>query len=170
MCFQVLDFETSRETSIISNTLSGKLLLSKLRYFRGSRFSQCISNISPSLITKYVFMLTIILSNCGVFQQMHKITNRWNDLSSIDCRSCEITMKEKTTLSHEVVCFLKLDFETSNSKSEVSEIKFMENYFLLENYVTSEGAFLTMFCTINLSPLLITKRGFMTIMILSHYQ
>ena len=30
-----------------------------------------------------------------------------------------------------------LDFETSNSKLE---IKFVENYFFLENYVTSEGA------------------------------
>ena len=31
-----------------------------------------------------------------------------------------------------------LDFETSNSKFQVS--KFMETYFFLENYVTSEGA------------------------------
>ena len=30
-------------------------------------------------------------------------------------------MKEKTPLSHEVVCFQMLDFETSNSKSEVSK-------------------------------------------------
>ena len=37
-------------------------------------------------------------------------------------------MKEKTPLSHEVVCFQMLDFETSNSK------------FFLENYVTAEGA------------------------------
>jgi hypothetical protein len=33
-----------------------------------------------------------------------------------------------------------LDFETSNSKLEVSKIKFVENYFFLKNYVTSEGA------------------------------
>ena len=43
-------------------------------------------------------------------------------------------------LSHEVVCFQMLDFETSNSKSEVLEIKFVENYFFLKNYVTSERA------------------------------
>ena len=30
-----------------------------------------------------------------------------------------------------------LDFETSKPKSEVS--KFVENYFFLENYVTSKG-------------------------------
>ena len=34
-----------------------------------------------------------------------------------------------------------LDFETSNSKSEVSnKIKFKENYCFLKNYVTLEGA------------------------------
>ena len=40
-------------------------------------------------------------------------------------------MKEKTPLSHKVVCFLMLDFENSIS---------WENYFFLEIYVTSEGA------------------------------
>ena len=44
-------------------------------------------------------------------------------------------MKEKTPLSHEVVCFHMLDFETSNSKLEVSK----SNYFFLKNYFTSEG-------------------------------
>ena len=33
-----------------------------------------------------------------------------------------------------------VDFETSSSKSEVSEIKCVENDFFLENYGTSEGA------------------------------
>ena len=48
-------------------------------------------------------------------------------------------MKERTPLSHEVVCFHMLDFETSNSKLGL-QIKFVENYFFLENYFTSEGA------------------------------
>ena len=48
-------------------------------------------------------------------------------------------MKEKTPLSHEVVCFVMHDFETSNSKLDF-EIKFVENYFFLEKYVTSERA------------------------------
>ena len=48
-------------------------------------------------------------------------------------------MKEKTPLSHEVAYFKMLDFETSNSNCEVSKIKFVENYFFLENYATSEG-------------------------------
>ena len=49
-------------------------------------------------------------------------------------------MKEKTPLTHKVVCFQMLDFETSNSNSEVSKIKLLENEFFLENYVTSEGS------------------------------
>ena len=46
----------------------------------------------------------------------------------------------------------------------------MENYLFLENYVTSEEQFLTMFYTINLSLLLVTKWGFMLIIILSIYE
>ena len=40
------------------------------------------------------------------------------------CWSCDITMKEKTPLSREVVCFQMLDFATSSSKSEVSKSSF----------------------------------------------
>ena len=47
-------------------------------------------------------------------------------------------MKEKTLLSHKVVCFQMLDFGTSNSNSTVS--KFKNNYFFLDNYITSEEA------------------------------
>ena len=47
-------------------------------------------------------------------------------------------MKEKNTpLSHEVVCFHMLDFETSNSKSEVSKSNSWKTTSLFENYVTS---------------------------------
>ena len=46
VCFQMLDFGTSKSNSEVSKLIlknfNGKLLLSrKLRYFRGSRFSQC---------------------------------------------------------------------------------------------------------------------------------
>ena len=52
-------------------------------------------------------------------------------------------MEEKTPLSHEVVSFQMLDFKTSKSNSEVSKSNsnvLVDNYFSLENYVTSEGA------------------------------
>ena len=67
-------------------------------------------------------------------------------------RSCEIVMKEKTPLTHDIVCFQMLDFETSKFL-----FKFVENSFFLENYVTSEGAVThNVIYSINLSPLLIT--------------
>ena len=68
----------------------------------------------------------------GVSQHMHKITKlNWSMRD----------MNEKTTtLPHEVMWFQILDFETSNSNSEVSKSKFVEYYFFLGNYFTSEGA------------------------------
>ena len=48
-------------------------------------------------------------------------------------------MKEKTPLSYKVVCFQMLDFETSKLILW-SQNQICENYFFLENYVTSEGA------------------------------
>ena len=60
------------------------------------------------------------------------------NLNSIGRRSCE--MKEKTPLSHEVLCFEMLDSETSKSNSEVSKSNSWKSAFSLENYVTSKGA------------------------------
>ena len=48
--------------------------------------------------------------------------------------------KKKTPLSHEVVCLLRLDFETSNSKLEVLISNSWEITSVSKNYVTSEGA------------------------------
>ena len=61
-------------------------------------------------------------------------------VSSIGRRNyCEITVKEKTLLSHEGVCFQMLDFETSKSNSVVSKSN-SNIYFFLENYVTFKRA------------------------------
>ena len=46
-----------------------------------------------------------------------------------------------TPLSDEVVCIQMLDFETSKSNSELPKSNsniIVENYFFLENYITSE--------------------------------
>ena len=54
-------------------------------------------------------------------------------------------------MSHEVVCFQMLDFDASKSNSAV-EIKFVENYFFLENYVKPQSEpFLTM-CILSTAP------------------
>ena len=81
-------------------------------------------------------------------------------MSSIGHRSCEIIVKEKTPSSHEVVCFQMLDFGTSKSNSEVSKSTSnisVENYFFLENYVTSEGAVSHNVSNIQQLSLLVTK-------------
>ena len=79
-------------------------------------------------------------------------------------------MKEKTPLSHKVVCFLMLDFETSNSKFEVSKSNSWKITSFSKTTTLQGEPFLTMFYTINLSPLLVIKKGFMMIIILSNYQ
>ena len=48
--------------------------------------------------------------------------------------------ERKTRLSHEVVCFQLIDFETSKTNYAVSKSNSWKNYFFLKNYVSSEGA------------------------------
>ena len=80
-------------------------------------------------------------------------------------------MKEKTPLSHKVVRFQMIDFETSNSKSRGLKIKFVENYFFRKNYITSEAAVShNVWYHQPLPPVLVTKKGFVIIIILSNYQ
>ena len=66
-------------------------------------------------------------------------------------------MKEKEkTLLHEIVYFPMLDFETSNSKSEVKSNSLKSITFSKTTSLQGEP-FLAMFYTINLSQLLVTK-------------
>ena len=87
---------------------------------------------------------------------MLKITNLWI-LSSIGHRTCEIIRKKHP-------CHTKLwAFRWLISRPELFliwglEIKFVENYFFLENYDTLEGA--VSHNTVNLSPLLVIKKSF----------
>ena len=95
----------------------------------------------------------------GVSQHMHKITNLWKF-------KLNWSMKRKTPLSHEVVCFQMLsevvcfqmlDFGTSNSKLEVSKSTSWKITSFSKTTSLQREPFLTMFFTINLSPLLVTK-------------
>ena len=80
-------------------------------------------------------------------------------------------MKEKKTpLSHEVVCVQMVDFETSSSKSEVSKSNSWKITSFSKTMALQRELFLTMFYTINLFPSLLTKKGFMIIIILSNYR
>ena len=80
-------------------------------------------------------------------------------------------MKEKTPLSSEVVCFQRLDFETSNSKSEVSK----SNSWKIDSFVKTtllqrEPFFWCIVLYYRQLPILVTKLGFMLRINLSNYQ
>ena len=62
------------------------------------------------------------------------------------------------------------NFETSISKSEVSKSNSMKITSLSKITLLQRLLFLTMFYIINLSPILVTKWGFMLIIIFSNYQ
>ena len=78
----------------------------------------------------------------------------------------------RTMVTRIVMCFKLLDFETSNSKSEVSKSNSWEiNYFLFEKYVTSEGAISHNVLYYQTLPITrITKKGFLIIISLGTYQ
>ena len=95
------------------------------------------------------------LFSLGVSQHMHKITNlrkfELNWLSKLR----DNNGRKKAHLSHKVVCFM-LDFGTSKSRytsvSNPLKITSFSKTTLLQR-----EPFLTMFNTINSSPLLVTK-------------
>ena len=60
-----------------------------------------------------------------------------------------------------------LDFETSNSKSEVSKSNSLKITSFSKTTLLQREPFLTMFYTVNLS---LFMKGFMLIIILSNYQ
>ena len=77
---------------------------------------------------------------------MHKITNLCKFEFNLGRRCCEIIIKERTPLSHEVVCFQMLDFETSKSFSEVSKsnsskITFFSQKLLQGKVVSHNGLY-----------------------------
>ena len=63
-----------------------------------------------------------------------------------------------------------LDFETSNSKPEVSKSNSWKITYFSKTTPLQREPFLTKFYITNLFPLLVTKKGFMLINILSNYQ
>ena len=79
-------------------------------------------------------------------------------------------MKEENTLVTRSYVHLDGDFETSSSKSEVSESNSWKITSFSKTTSLQSEPFLTMFYTTNLSLLLFTKKGFMLIIILSNYQ
>ena len=66
-------------------------------------------------------------------------------------------MGKNPPLSPEVVCFQMLDFETSAEVSKSYPNILERNYFFLKTTLLQREPLLTMFYTINSSPMLVTK-------------
>ena len=100
---------------------------------------------------------------------MHKITNLLTFELNRSAKLRDIN-ERKNTLVNKVVCFQMLDFETSSSKLEVSKSNLWKITSFSKTTSLQREPFLTVLYTINLSPLLVTKQGFMLIFIMSNYR
>ena len=72
-------------------------------------------------------------------------------------RSSKLRDNNERQNTLEVVCFQMLDFETSISKSEISKLNSWKITSFSKTTFLQREPFLTMFYTINSSPLLGTK-------------
>ena len=106
----------------------------------------------------------------GVSQHMHKTANLWKFQLNRLSKLRDINERKKTPWSHKVVCFQMLDFETSNSKLEVLKSNSWKITSFSKTTSLQGELFLTIFYTTNLALLLVIKKGFMIIIILSDYQ
>ena len=80
-------------------------------------------------------------------------------------------MKEKKHTCHtKLRAFRMLDFQTSKSSSDVSKSNSWRITSFSKTTLLQSEPFLTMFYTINLSPLLVTKKGCMLVIIVSNYK
>ena len=115
----------------------------------------CYLTKSIIILLKTVTLLVIVKdksSQLVYLNIMHEITNLWKfELN----RSSKLrdNNERKNTLSHGVVCFQMLDFETSNSKLEVSKSNSWKITSFSKTTPLEREPLLTMFYTINLSLL-----------------
>ena len=116
----------------------------------------CVKNVLKTLDTigncqRLVFTL-------AVSQHMHKTTVKISvKIWAQSVVEVARIMKEKIPSSHEVVCVQMLDFETSNSKSEVSKSIRWKLLLSRKLHYFRGSCFSQMFYTTNLSPLFVTK-------------
>ena len=146
-------------------------------YSRGS----CCAWVNNCIINNCTWIKSIILKDSGHYWLlsktslltwcistyifvMHKPTNMWKFELDWSSELRDNNERKKTPLSHKVVCFQMLDFETSNSKLGVSKSNSWKITSFPKTSSLQREPFLTMFYTINLSPLIINKRGFLIIL------
>ena len=88
---------------------------------------------------------------------MNKTTNLWKFELNIGRRSCEIGVQEEKKPCHTKLFAFRLVFGTSLSNAEVSISNSWKITSFSKTTLFQRGLFLTMFYTINSSPLLVTK-------------
>ena len=144
---------------------------------------QFVSFLGPSQLhweyTACAAMLKAVdtIGNCqrlaftvGVSQHMHKITNLWK----FELNRPSHLQDNNERIKHP--CHTKLcAFRWLISRPQVLNLRSLKsNSWKITSFsktlALQREPFLTMFYTINLSPLLVTKTGFMLITILSNYQ
>ena len=134
----------------------------------------CLRHTATHLYCKLLKAIDILLSKTSLLTWcitniqctcMHQITN----LELIWLSKLRENNGRKNTLVAQGVCFQMLDFKTSRVQSQLSSNILLRYYFFLKNYNQREP-FLTMFYTVNSSPLLVTKLVFMLTIVLSNYQ
>ena len=100
-----------------------------------------------------------------------KIYYTCENLSSIGRRSCEITMKEEKHTCHTKLCAFRCLISRPHILNLRSRNQVHGKLLLSRKlHCLQREPFLTMFYTINSYPILVTKKGFMLIIILSNYQ
>ena len=108
----------------------------------------------------------------GVSQHMHKITNLWKFYLNRSSKLRDNNERKITLVTRSCVRLdgWFRDLIGSSSKSEVSKSNSWKITSFAKTMALQREPFLTMFYTINISPLLVTKKGFVLIMILSNHQ
>ena len=106
----------------------------------------------------------------AVSQHMHKITNLWKFELNWSSNLRDNYERKKHPCHTKLCAFRWLIFETSSSKSEVFKSNSWKITSFSKTTFLQREPFLTMFYTINLSPLIVTKWGIILIIILSSYQ
>ena len=137
---------------------------------RGGFHKELRPALSP-VRTSYLALKTVdIIGNCqrpvfslGVSQYIHKITNLWKFELNRSSKLQDNNERKNTLVTRSCVL----------SDAWFWDLKFWNSWKITSFSKTTSlqrELFLTMFYTINLSPLLVTKNGFMLIIILSNYQ
>ena len=162
------------------NDLSSRPRVSRSSHSRNWLRNKTVFTLSQiPWLTQFTYLKTLDtigycqrpLFSLGVSQHIQKITNLCKFELNWSSELRDNYERKKHPCHTKLCAFICMpDFETSSSKLEVSKSNSWKITSLSKTKTLQREPFLTMFYTINLSPLLVTKWGLMLIIILSNYQ